>query len=559
MRKSAYKDTLILVLFSVSFILLLNRALRSVELTDEIHGIASIYNIYLGKAPFMTSWDYHTGWCLLVPFFALFHRISPDFEGIVLFFRTVYIIFTVFSAIIIAILFRRRNNTRIWFGVLPVIFFVPLAIFQANYNSFTIYLLMIAASLLQTTGQEKSEALRYFMAGVLIGLGCILYPTLVVCAILLTGWIGLINRKYYWKQRIFWYICGGVVVASVFSLWIFSKGSASLFFRSLEGMFTSPHEKSKGVIDAEFIIQTFWRPIKNFLNRKFSFVLTGYALTLLTVKIKFQKAYAEKMSLFAFLLYAIMNIGLNRSPIGYATFGMLIGFILMIVSLNIYLLKKYAGFFLLLTMYVLTYSFSSDNKNIFVAFEIAGPMITLIIGLISWLEFIRINSCFGAAIGAILICCGLVNVYTFVYRDAPIQELTVRVETGIYKGLYTTAERKAFVETVEEELEQNILPYETVCVVTRAPMVYLMSKAKICAPQTWDAQFMERGFTAASPLTDYFQAIAETPDILVATSLDIQDFYNNETYEINSFINKNYEMYYKKQIEGTDIYLWRKK
>lgn len=58
-----------LILYAILFLALLYRSFLSVELTDEVHGIASIYNIYLGKKPFMTSWDYHTGWCLLAPLF----------------------------------------------------------------------------------------------------------------------------------------------------------------------------------------------------------------------------------------------------------------------------------------------------------------------------------------------------------------------------------------------------------------------------------------------------------------------------------------------------------
>ena len=46
-----------LILYAILFLALLYRSFLSVELTDEVHGIASIYNIYLGKKRFMTSWD----------------------------------------------------------------------------------------------------------------------------------------------------------------------------------------------------------------------------------------------------------------------------------------------------------------------------------------------------------------------------------------------------------------------------------------------------------------------------------------------------------------------
>lgn len=106
-----------LILYAILFLALLYRSFLSVELTDEVHGIASIYNIYLGKKPFMTSWDYHTGWCLLAPLFSLFHMVSPEFEGIVLFFRIVYLLFTVVCAGIISwMLYRKEQNP--WYGIL---------------------------------------------------------------------------------------------------------------------------------------------------------------------------------------------------------------------------------------------------------------------------------------------------------------------------------------------------------------------------------------------------------------------------------------------------------
>ena len=109
-----------LILYAILFLALLYRSFLSVELTDEVHGIASIYNIYLGKKPFMTSWDYHTGWCLLAPLFSLFHMVSPEFEGIVLFFRIVYLLFTVVCAGIISwMLYRKEQNPWIWYFVFP--------------------------------------------------------------------------------------------------------------------------------------------------------------------------------------------------------------------------------------------------------------------------------------------------------------------------------------------------------------------------------------------------------------------------------------------------------
>ena len=190
-----------LILYGILFLALLYRSFLSVELTDEVHGIASIYNIYLGKKPFMTSWDYHTGWCLLAPLFSLFHMVSPEFEGIVLFFRIVYLLFTVVCAGIISwMLYRKEQNPWIWYFVFPAICFVPTSIFQISYNSLTVYLLMLAAVILITSEAGKTEWVRYLCLGILMGIGCINYPTLAALAVGLTVWIGIKNKNGYWKR-----------------------------------------------------------------------------------------------------------------------------------------------------------------------------------------------------------------------------------------------------------------------------------------------------------------------------------------------------------------------
>lgn len=114
----------------------------------------------------MTLWDYHTGWCLLTPLFSVFHSVSPDFEGIVLFFRIFYLLFTVLCAGIISwMMARKRQSPYVWYFVFPFICFVPFSIFQISYNSLTIYLLMLAETILITSEKEKRKEFDIFVWG----------------------------------------------------------------------------------------------------------------------------------------------------------------------------------------------------------------------------------------------------------------------------------------------------------------------------------------------------------------------------------------------------------
>ena len=209
--------------------------------------------------------------------------------------------------------------------------------------------------------------------------------------------------------------------------------------------------------------------------------------------------------------------------------------------------------------YTITYAFTSDNRSILTAISVAGPILYFIFSIFIGIGIEEKKRRVGIIFYVLLILSSLLNMYSYIYRDDPVRELTARVESGIYRGLYTTPERKRLVEELERVLEANICQDETVCVVTRAPAVYMMAKAKICAPQTWDAQFLERGYTSADPLLSYFEAIDETPDVLAATTWDISDFYENPRYEINSFIDRYYKLSETKTVGDVQVWLWRKK
>ena len=145
----------LMIIYSSFLVFLLHRLVLSVELTDEIHGIASIYNIYLGNVPFMTSWDYHTGWCLLTPLFRLFHKVSPNLEGCVLFFRCTYIIFAFLVSVIIAwLLYRKTLHKNLFFLATTSVFYVSASIFQINYNSFTVFVMLLVAVMFYVSDQK---------------------------------------------------------------------------------------------------------------------------------------------------------------------------------------------------------------------------------------------------------------------------------------------------------------------------------------------------------------------------------------------------------------------
>ncbi len=554
----SYIKGMLCILYIILFSLFLKRIQFSVELTDEVHGIASIYNIYQGKVPFVTSWDYHTGWCILSPIFSAFCRFSPNMEGIMLFFRYVYVIFScVCIAIVAFLLYKKTLDKDLCLLTISGIFWVSSSFFQVNYNSFTIYILLIVTVLLHTSKKEEREILRYFVMGGLMSLVCISYPTFIVGAVFLTLPIAIRNHERRERHKIIYYMLGGCVAASFFLVYILYNGSFAMLCKGLEEMLLSPHEASKGTIGIQFIKDTFLSPLKSFFLRKFTVVLMLYVLLEVVIGV-WQGTGWKLINAIAFIIYSIINLHYVHQTNGYVIFGDLIGLIIFTIIADRKEVKRYWLWWIVLLLFILIYSLTSDNKNILFSFELIGPFIFVLAILIVHDICFSDYRYIGFIFALVLAVSGICHEYMYVYRDEPIKELNVKVEKGIYKGLYTTESRKNFVESLEDTVSEYVSETDRICTVTRMPAVYLMSKAQICAPQTWDAQFLTRGYTSARPLLEYFRVFDIVPDILVASDMEISDFYNNPRYEINTFISENYELYYSSEIEGNTIWLWRR-
>lgn len=355
------------------------------------------------------------------------------------------------------------------------------------------------------------------------------------------------------------YFRGGAITAILFLIWLFAGGSWEAFVTGIHGMLASPHELTKGAIDFAFLKQAVGMRIVSYFSLKFTLVFIFYfiAQMLIWKWTKGKKKWEWNIILVGLFLF--VNLFVNRGIKGYIGFGALLAWAVSIIFSDKKKIEEYGIFCFMLLANILTYLFTSDNRDILAAIEVNTPIIFLIICLFLGLYEEKYSRIMGIYLSALLSVAGLFQVYTYIYRDAPVAQLTERIESGIYKGLYTTSQRKEFVQEIEKEIKKNIYSEEKICAVTKEPMVYLMSGADICAPQTWDAQFLYRGYTSATPLLNYFEAINEIPDVLIATNAEISDFYGNAKYEINSFIDEYYTLYYEKQIQDVTVYLWRKR
>lgn len=381
---------------------------------------------------------------------------------------------------------------------------------------------------------------------------------------------GVVWLRYGVKKALR-YGLGLSLTGLLFIVWILAGNPPVLVAWAFKGMLTSPHQISRGSTNADFLKVTFWEPVKIYLRR--NPLICAYAIFQTA-----QKRFTRKngvISLGAFILFSIYNefllcrnsFGGNVGAIYYAVNAFLTVLIWTLSELGLRF-RQYGLYFVGIIGFSVTYAFSSDNRNALLGFYICAVM-TAFLSIVALLDYAEklparqrvrwLVDCVPLFALLLFSAPGLISSYQYVYRDSPVRELNAKVESGIYKGLYTSPERAEFVVDFEHEIVENIAPDKTVCVVTREPMIYAMSEATIYAPQTWDAQFLARGFTSAEPLLSYFEAMGgQLPDIMAATDSSVSDFYGNDRYEIVSFLREHYSLYYKKRIDGVTLWLWER-
>ena len=139
----------------------------------------------------------------------------------------------------------------------------------------------------------------------------------------------------------------------------------------------------------------------------------------------------------------------------------------------------------------------------------------------------------------------VMNTYQYVYRDSEIGKLNYKVESGVYKGLYTTEERGRDVMELEAFLNQSVEETEYYAFRDNVPAGYLMMhKGIMCDRSTWDCLQYTYGKTAQANLYAYYQRRGIIPNkiIYVDFGRDKQLSIDTEGFPYNAFVKAYYGM-----------------
>lgn len=546
------------------------RTLFGIDLEDEAYWVATYYQIWQGGVPLMSIWDGHTGFFLMMPFFALYHAIVPSLDGIVLFSRIVSVLLFTGMALALVGMMHRGGQQRGKQVPVPLLFLVavPLIcwgsnIIHLNYNSGAAWMLTLLCAWYHFDFHNSRGF--FLVAGFLAGMACIFYPTMLILVVLLGLAAGVRNWRHGDMQAWPCYFLGCMLVGGLFMLWIFTQGNWQEFTVAVQHVLHGPHEAYRGPLNAHFFYQTYISSVAHFFVRKSYLVLLLLYLSGLYYCTR--RMTAERGQIWLprlFMAYVCLSAWINRTGYGYAIFSFLLAYFLWMYASGERPWRRNWIFYVVGLLFIGMYSLTSDNKNVLLG--LSASTVIFVAGVSTSLLYYW-QECSGRwrqdlMILLMLAFAGIAHLYLFVYGDVSIAKCWQggRVTQGIYQGIYTSQQRQEYLAGMEHVVAEEVQPGNRVSVITLEPSIYLMSEGQIFAPWTFDAQYLFKGFYSDKPMTDYYRAYHDLPDIVFATDRmeKSRDILSNKEFTIHELLDAHYVLVRTAVIAGREIYVWKK-
>ena len=559
-----------LIFLSVVFtiILMYYRAFFGTELTDEAYYVSEAKEMLNGNIPFAyNNSSKALGFTfLLIPIEALYKLFVPDFTGMFLFTRLCFVTYKVaIWSWVYSIFLRKLKKSH---ALLLSALLLPINGYLQNfsYNTIPELTMFLAGCLLYDVIEQDvtHKKVKLIVAGFMAGIACFANPgwavALIVFIVLMLSYV----RGKFEKIRILSYFsCAFFMQVFIVIVVISIRTSFSEFWYGFYRLFIdpiptdpiNPYKTWGGVIDS------FRGPLKQWITffvpvSIFTFIFSSKYVSEDGKKLS-KKQYvllSITSAMFLHLTYiSYTNRGTTNLPYmwAFAAFGYMIVFMLT----RIYREEKIIWY---LGIYPLIYTvaeilFLSNNANIgrFTnAYTILIPILYVLLKNKS--KLVRILAII--LVSTLIVSLGYVD-FHYIYRDENFHSLNYKVQSGVYKGIYTTKARSKDLPEFEKYLNSIIGEDETYAFRDNVPSAYLMvHKGKVCDISTWD--ILQHSYQRNSPaiLFDYYRRRDMIPDkiIYVDFGRDANLSIIEPEYRYNDWVNEYYDLV--EDIELNDTY-----
>ena len=472
-------------------LLLCFRSQYGVDFTDESHYLALAKRFSQGDRPFREEWfPAQVIGILLLPFFNIYSRITGGTDGIILAARIVFVIFHVMESLMVFwILIKEEKIERV-----PSFIFAVLFLFyaRANIHNFSYYNLGLMTFLFYLITRKNRNVLCQMGRGILFSITVLCMPYMIIYFVLLESRhiVQIITGKRKYKRELL-YLSGIAFSTLIFLAFCFTSGNISDIFRNIPEILKDPeHQETimgSLVSFGNFMIcifykYLFWPMLAEFFGIAF-YIWNGRKIEVIKIFLK----------VVAYMLFYIQSAYLRTFFEG----GIIIALFLLAVQISaldqIYerdLWKHYA--FPGLAFGCIWMLGSNVGQRVFNM----GCLISCIWAVtVIWKDAYRSLKNWT---GILKICTLILTLMTLacisffdIYRDDDIKNLTVKLNSGVAKGLYTSERRAEEYEKVLSKLNEYADEEKVLVVEGVNPWIYLEAEAYCGAYAVWHVDFTD--------------------------------------------------------------------
>ncbi len=565
-KKRDLVDLFFCIVFSiVCIVFFIHRLIRGIDITDETSYAVTAYRLVRGNILFRDVWDVQSSFAVIYAgILYLYMKITGTVDGCILFSR---IMFFALNCGVSYFLFRScKKYFSVGCSILLSVFYLfyaPFSIYAFSYNNMVI-LLSSLIILLIFQGIISKRSVFFVLGGIS---GCMLvfiYPTMVFFAPMMIVLLLLRHKKIgrAWLYVMIGGLISAVLIAGIllltvgwdsFMIWVDSilkdpaygdKDRIQIILHGIEYIF-APFANT-GLWIKLFCVCLFVAGLLSKRFPKLKLIMLIYPVIVLIDRYPFQeKQQAYSVGNYIFYLAFLGPILIAFTEKYRKEFGFLL-YYAWLPSFLIYMIvagSSYGG------------AGQGTYTLVFAALVTLMEMLLIVQETYGMNTFDQRNgeTWLKNALMIGMLCITVVGelwVYrSMVYRDGRIDKLSVKMETGPYKGLYTTDSKHDFLLELESVLNNLEEPGKTEMVLYHCTFAYLYLDMFPTTPTSWGLYPMN-GMDNQQIYLDYFGVdSSHLPDYIYIVNVPDDFDYDGQQEEyytyaerLNAFISMNYEL-----------------
>lgn len=455
-----------------------------VDFMDEAFNLAVPYRFVLGDKPYIDEANpTQSATFLTVPFLWAFHTITGGTEGVVLFARLVWFALTGLLAFLVFKSLRPiAGGVLATLVALTVVIWLPLGSPTLSYNTyasgfFTLGVFVGVAPHFLPRGERW-----FFYAGLAHGATVLAIQSygLAVLAFTLCAVVGLSPREKRVRRALLH--LGGVCVAPLLCLpYLLDVGEPTMEF-------AREYLRRRG----DTLVRA-WGVVTQYAQAIERAPWIALALGTLVVSVRWRKSISPFVALIALGSLPLLTWQARQhqsSLLHVALAALYAPFLAALVWKHAWVRPLFVGVWIPSFVAALVAAFTSGNGVINAGFGmLPGMLVTMLFAAIltrdiaeqskhSWIAKLDL-------VFAVLFALCLVTYQRKTYNDDDTLTLDARFTHGIYAGLCTSAEKKAWFETLERDVLSFRDPRARICFFPRFPAGYLMTDMRPATHSVW--------------------------------------------------------------------------